>query len=546
MLKLKSINFSYTEKGELFTVSTKRSVRNDRMFFEVETDGNTFSAVIHTDNEIQINNISATFEYPFMSAEKIFLNGYQSWTDSIEHPISDSMRGLKYTPKHYLEQYALTQYGDYNFTDYPFTPGEMHGWTYGYVRHENEYDFFGSLDERSGFTKILTSIRRNEITFVRDCKDHTINSDYTGLKLIICTGSEDTVFDRYFELLGIKPRAAAKPVMGYTSWYRHYQNISSEILTADLNALAEQKYKSDIFQIDDGWQTKVGDWLSVDTEKFPEGMAEMAAKIREKGLIPGLWLAPFVCEKDSEVFRRFEPWLLKDADRNYVKGGSNWSGFYVFDIYNKEFRSYLRKVFDTVTKEWGFGFLKLDFLYAACIEPRQDKTRGQVMADAMDFLREISNGALLLGCGVPLGSAFGKVDYCRIGCDVSLDWDDKSYMKMMHRERISTKNSILNSVFRRQLNGRAFYNDPDVYILRDTGTELTDAQKQCLAEINAMNGGVLFTSDNMNSYDEITQKIFSRIMALRNSKVISAELIDKHLIVKFTIGERKFIRKYKI
>ena len=48
------------------------------MFFEVETDGNTFSAVIHTDNEIQINNISATFEYPFMSGEKIFLNGYQS------------------------------------------------------------------------------------------------------------------------------------------------------------------------------------------------------------------------------------------------------------------------------------------------------------------------------------------------------------------------------------------------------------------------------------------------------------------------------------
>ncbi len=128
MLKLKSINFSYTENGEIFTVSTKRSVRNDRMFFEVETDGNTFSAVIHTDNEIQINNISATFEYPFMSGEKIFLNGYQSWTDSIEHPISDSMRGLKYTPKRYLEQHALTQYGDYNFTDYPFNPGEMHGW----------------------------------------------------------------------------------------------------------------------------------------------------------------------------------------------------------------------------------------------------------------------------------------------------------------------------------------------------------------------------------------------------------------------------------
>ena len=546
MLKLKSVNFSYTENEEQFEVSTLRSVRNDRMFFEVETDGNTFSASIHTDNEIRINNISATFEYPFMSTERIFLNGYQSWTDSTEHSITDFIRGLNNTPKWIVEQHALTQYGDYNFTNYPYYPGKLHGWTYGYVRHENEYDFFGSLAERSGFTKIEISVLNHEIKFVKDCKDHTINSDFTGLKLLICTGSEETVFDRYTDLLGVKLRPEAKPVYGYTSWYRHYQNISSEILTADLNALTEQKYKSDIFQIDDGWQTKVGDWLSVDETKFPEGMADMAAKIREKGLIPGLWLAPFVCEKDSEVFRKFEPWLLKDESRNYVKGGSNWSGFYAFDIYNQEFRNYLRKVFDTITNEWGFGFLKLDFLYAACIEPRHDKTRGQVMANAMDFLREISNGALILGCGVPIGSAFGKVDYCRIGCDVSLDWDDKSFMKMMHRERISTKNSILNSIFRRQLNGRVFYNDPDVFILRDTGTKLTEPQKQCLAEVNAMTGGLLFTSDNMNGYDEITMKILRNMRALRNCKIISAELIKDHLIVKFSVRERKFIRKYKI
>lgn len=546
MLKLKSVNFSYTENDEDFQVSTLRSVRNDRMFFEVETDGNTFTAEIHTDNEIRINEISATFEFPFMSAEKIFLNGYQSWTDSVEHNIYDTLRGLRQTPEKISKKYALTQYGDYNFAKYSNFPGVMHGWTYGYVRHGNEFEFFGSLAERSGFTKILVSTETNEISFIKDCCGHTINSDFTGLKLVICTGSEDTVFDRYFDLLGVKLRPEAKPVSGYTSWYRHYQNISSEILTADLNALAEQNLRSDIFQIDDGWQTKVGDWLSVDTEKFPEGMADMADKIREKGLIPGLWLSPFVCEKESEVFRRFEPWLLRDESRNYVRGGSNWSGFYVFDIYNEEFRSYLRKVFDTVTKEWGFGFLKLDFLYAACIEPRQDKTRGQIMADAMDFLREISNGALILGCGVPLGSAFGKVDYCRIGCDVSLDWDDKAFMKMMHRERISTKNSILNSVFRRQLNGRAFYNDPDVYILRDTGIQLTHAQKQCLAEINAMTGGVLFTSDNMNEYDEITLNILKKMKALRNSKIISAELIRDHLIVKFSIGDKKFIRKYKM
>ena len=46
--------------------------------------------------------------------------------------------------------------------------------------------------------------------------------------------------------------------------------------------------------------------------------------------------------------------------------------------------------------------------------------------------------------------------------DVSLDWDDVWYMRLFHRERVSTKQAINNTVFRRQLNGRAYGSDPDV------------------------------------------------------------------------------------
>lgn len=546
MLKLKAINFSYTENDESFQVSTTRSVRNDRVFLEIETDGNTFSATVHTDNEISIDHISAVFEYPFVEPEKIFLNGYQSWTDSIEHNIDDTLRGINHIPAKISDKYAFSQYGDYNFAHYSNYPGNMHGWTYGYIRHMNEFDFFGSLAEETGFTQIIVSVETNEIIFIKDCEGHTINSEFCGLKLLMRTGEEDSVFDRYFELLNISIPDGVKPISGYTSWYRHYQNINRENLLSDLEGISSQKFKADVFQIDDGWQTKVGDWLSVDEKKFPDGIVSIADEIKSKGITPGLWIAPFVCEKNSDAFRKYAQWLLKDENREYVKGGSNWSDFYVFDIYNKDFRNYLREVFDTVINSWGFTFLKLDFLYAACILPRTDKTRGQIMSDAMDLLRELTKGALLLGCGVPLGAAFGKVDYCRIGCDISLDWNDKPHMRLMHRERISTRNSILNSVFRRQLNGRAFYNDPDVFILRDTDTQLSHAQKQCLAEINAMTGGVLFTSDNTNEYDEITQKILLKLNALRNSRIISAELIGEFLIIKFTIGDRKFLRRYRV
>lgn len=546
MLKLKKVSFSYTEKDETFTVTTERSVSNDRMSLDIDNNCDIITVMIHTDNEIQINHLSAVFEYPFTESDKIFLNGYQSWTDSIEHGINDSMRGIDHLPDRLNEKYGFSQYGDYNLINYANYPGIMHGWTYGYVRNGNEYNFFGSLAEKSGFTAIVVSTEKNEIQFQKDCNGHTINSDYCGLKLMISSDSEDSVFDQYFKLLNIKIRDNVRPLFGYTSWYRHYQNISEDILIDDLEALTDQGNKADIFQIDDGWQTHVGDWLSVNEEKFSSGMAAIADKIKEKGLQPGLWIAPFVCEKDSDIFQNNEKWILKDDENRYIKGGSNWSGCYALDIYDNDFREYLRKVFHTVIHEWGFTFLKLDFLYAACIQQREDRTRGQVMADAMEFLREISDGALLLGCGVPLGSAFGMVDYCRIGCDVSLDWNDKPHLRILHRERISTRNSILNSVFRRQLDGRAFYNDPDVFMLRDEETTMTHAQKQCLAEINAMMGSVLFTSDNLNDYDETTLKILKKIFLLRNAKVISADLIGDFLIIKFSIGDKKFLRKYKV
>lgn len=168
------------------------------------------------------------------------------------------------------------------------------------------------------------------------------------------------------------------------------------------------------------------------------------------------------------------------------------------------------------------------------------------MAEAMDFLRKCAGDVLILGCGVPLASAFGKVDYCRIGCDVGLDWNDKPHMRLMHRERVSTKNSILNSVFRRQLDRRAFLNDPDVFLLRPCNISMSEEKRKCLAEINALMGSVLFTSDNFFDYTDTELKELSRILKIRDAKIISADLNDSELTLRFRIGEKKYIKIYSI
>ena len=388
---------------------------------------------------------------------------------------------------------------------------------------------------------------RQELTIEKDCRGLYLTGASDGLRVLFAEGDENAVFDRYFGLLGVKLRPEAKPIFGYTSWYRHYQNISMQVIQEDLEGLQKQPYKADVFQIDDGYQTAVGDWLLTDPEKFPDGMKAAADAIREAGMLPGIWMAPFVCEEKSLLCQEHPDWIVKDENGYDVKGGSNWSSFYALDIYNEEVRAYLRDVFRTVTADWGYGLLKLDFLYAACIVPRRDKTRGQIMADAMAFLREVAGDALILGCGVPLASAFGRVDYCRIGCDVSLDWDDMPHMRLMHRERISTKNTVLDSVFRRQLDGRAFRNDPDVFLLRDTQNRMTSDQKLCLAEVNALCGGVLFTSDNAAEYTEAQRRVLDRIMRLReDGELIGAEVSNGLLKLTVRFRGKLIVRIYSL
>jgi alpha-galactosidase len=194
-----------------------------------------------------------------------------------------------------------------------------------------------------------------------------------------------------------------------------------------------------------------------------------------------------------------------------------------------------------VLNQWGYDMVKLDFLYAVCMIPRNNKSRGQLMWEAMSFVRDCVGEKYILGCGVPLASCFGLVDFCRIGCDVGLDWDDRWYMRLFHRERISTRHAIGSAIGRRHLNSRAFVNDPDVFMLRDTNTALTKNQKETLALTNLLFGGLLFTSDDVSKYTPHQQALYQSIMN-SNKPVITSVLSKKDIIyVEVASGEQFII-----
>jgi alpha-galactosidase len=282
-------------------------------------------------------------------------------------------------------------------------------------------------------------------------------------------------------------------------------------------------------------------------EKFPDGMKMIADQAHRYGFKAGLWLAPFIAEQKSSIYQNHRDWLLSHDGEQLVEAGVNpgWGGllkgtYYVLNLDLPEVRAHLKEVFDQVLNVWGYDLVKLDFLFAAALIPAGGKSRGQRMYEAFSFLRECCGDKLILGCGVPLAAAWGQANYCRIGPDIGLNWDMRS-AKMIHlRERISTRNAIVNTISRRHFSGRYFANDPDVFILRKKKNNLSPQQKHSLFVINNIFGDLLFTSDNIGSYDDRIMQQYLSSFPLLPKKILRVENEASLYQIWFSIAEREY------
>ena len=469
----------------------------------------TWRLVVEPRHEVTITSVRATIPCRVKRYDGVFINGYQSWTDSYERPCKDRMHGLDAVPKAIVKKFQLDGSGDYRFTSYGRRRGEQHGFGYGYLRLGDNVKLLGSLDEDSGFTTLFTSTHDSCIRIDKEPPARPLAADERRelLSFVELEGKLDDCVELWLHTAGIECRKAPA-VAGFTSWYRHYEDIDETKLLHDLGGMAFALAGQDLggvqplFQIDDGW-TRVGDWLECRRDRFPNGLKPLVKAIREEGFVPGLWLAPLLCERESRVFKEHPDWLYRYKETDELATtGCNWSGAVALDTRNPEVRDYVTKVLQTVTQDWGFEVLKLDFLFAGCMEPHDGLNRGELMADALDLIRQAAGEDVrLLLCGVPLTSAFGRADWCRVGCDVGLDWDDKPFMRLLHRERVSTKNSLANTRGRAHLDGRAFGCDPDVFFLRGGDVKLSDAQKLELLWADASLGSVFLTSDDMGAWN---------------------------------------------
>ena len=321
---------------------------------------------------------------------------------------------------------------------------------------------------------------------------------------------------------------------GYESWYNHYTNINEALILGDLEALAKtenllklryiDRKRPLVFQIDDGWERAVGEW-EINTDRFPRGLKSVAARIEAAGFIPGLWLAPFLVTRRSGVFREKPQWLLRESPQGKpVVAGFNhlWDKqYYCLDISRQDVQEYLKAIIDRAIDEWGFRYLKIDFLYAGLFSgafaeggvPHEHYERAcKIMTS------RTSNASGLpvayLGCGLPMGLSYRHFPLSRTGADTREEWDWNLVRLLGHVGRPSAWMNLRNTIGRTHLDGTVYICDPDVIFLRTKNCKLKETEKELIALVNFLLAGQIMFSDNPLGLVEADLALTKRINAL--------------------------------
>jgi alpha-galactosidase len=271
-------------------------------------------------------------------------------------------------------------------------------------------------------------------------------------------------------------------------------------------------------------------------------MPVLSEAIRKAGYKPGIWIAPFVAEQNSELAKIHPEYLMRNEYGKSIVAGYNffWPGrwYYGLDITNPRFEEYIRNVIRTIVHEWGFPYLKCDFLFGGCLRGGTHNdlslSRAEVLKHGMKIIREeAGDEAFVVGCGMPLSTGIGTVDAMRVGPDTGPYWK-KSAMGLLNTGAIvGTRNSLRNFMVRSAMHKRLWISDPDCLMIRDRNTRLSSHER--FSQINAiiLSGGLLLYSDDFTSLPDRNFEEMEKINALNeecfDGLPIAVDLMEREI-----------------
>lgn len=251
----------------------------------------------------------------------------------------------------------------------------------------------------------------------------------------------------------------------WCSWYAYGWDINYEKIVQTLVVIKKHQLPFTHILIDDGWTTW-GDWHTPDTNRFPS-IAVTTKLVRDNNLQAGLWFAPFLADKKSQLFQKHPDWFVKYRGK-YVQGLKTmpvWEWFlpqqYLLNFELQEVRKYIANFIDLAITKWGVSLLKLDFLYAPYFNPhlKSDKIPHNQIIWIFNYIKNKHPRVQTIACGAPFASTIALADFVRISKDTALPPSVPIFInKFIYSQRIK----MLSQKFRHSSLTSTINFDPDI------------------------------------------------------------------------------------
>ena len=152
---------------------------------------------------------------------------------------------------------------------------------------------------------------------------------------------------------------AVRPILA-NNWEATYFDFNEEKILELAKTASELGIE--LLVLDDGWFGKrnsdncsLGDWYA-DKEKLPDGIGGLAKKVKEYGILFGLWFEPEMVSPDSDLYRAHPDWCIHIPKRERTECRNQLT----LDLSREDVCEYIISAVSGVLDEAEIDYVKWD------------------------------------------------------------------------------------------------------------------------------------------------------------------------------------------
>ena len=232
----------------------------------------------------------------------------------------------------------------------------------------------------------LTAVKGNYFPVRRSINDHSYSTVW--LETAAVAGDMDQLASSYrrFVLKSMAVNVATRTPYIYYNTYGHQERnkwwngnwwsgnpypMNQENILKEIDVA--HRMGVDVFVIDGGWFQKTGDWTTVDSARFPNGLEDIKAKLDSYGMKLGLWIGPTLAAESSKAVLEHPEWRMSWQGNTVLREETRGTEKIDQMCLASGYADYLADELIWLAKEKGVRYFKWDMIHQyQCDDPHHN------------------------------------------------------------------------------------------------------------------------------------------------------------------------------